>query len=228
MQNKWRWRKFLWIYTLEYDGTVYSVINKRKIFTGGYWDSFLPFFKLFEHPDILMIGLGGGTVLYQARKLFDENFNIDIVEISKESVEMTSKLVNLNNENIIIDDGFNYLINNKKKYDLIILDAYQDRKIPEKFYSEDFFLASFNSLKEKGLLLVNYALNGYGLIKMNDFRNNASEYFDLFRIGPTLIEENIIIVCSKNFNDEDLINNLKKLNNFPKKLKRRVSAIKKF
>jgi len=69
MEKQWKWKKFLWKYTLEYDGTVYSIINKKRIYTKGYWDVFLPFIAIFKSPEILMIGLGGGTVLYESNKI---------------------------------------------------------------------------------------------------------------------------------------------------------------
>ncbi|MGC8715500.1 MAG: spermidine synthase [Thermoplasmata archaeon] len=227
MEKQWKWKKFFWKYTLEYDGTVYSIINKRRIFTKGYWDIFLPFLAIFKNPEILMIGLGGGTVLYESNKIFNGSFSMDIVEISQESVEKASEVIDLKNGNIIIGDGFEFLLKNNKKYDIIILDAYKDRKIPENFISENFFLAAFNSLKENGILLVNYALNAYGIMKIKDFKKYAEEYFLTFRIGPTMLEENIIIVCSKIFGIDDIKSRLKTLNIFPPWLKRRVLKLKK-
>lgn len=227
-KGQWRWKKFLWKYTLEYDGTVYSVINRRRIFSGGYWDLFLPFIAIYEKPDVLMIGLGGGTVIFEARSVFHDSFNMDIVEISGESVKKAAEMINIENEKVIIGDGFEFLLRNNKKYDLIILDAYRDRRIPEKFISQDFFLASFNSLKDNGILLVNYALNIYGRVKLKDFRIFAGEYFNTFRIGPTLIEENIIVVCSKEMGIDELKLKIRALETLPKWLKRRTLKIKNF
>ncbi|MGC8662852.1 MAG: spermidine synthase [Thermoplasmata archaeon] len=229
MQNlgKWKWKKFLWKHVLEYDGTVYSMINEKNVFAHGYWDLFIPFFYLFQNPDVLLIGLGGGTIIYEARKIFNDKVNIETVEIDEDSVKMASKFLKLKNEKITIGDGFDFVMGKINKYDIIILDAYEDRRIPQKFISENFFLGSYNALKEKGFLLINYALNGYGILKINDLKNFADEYFETFKIGTTIIENNMIIVCSKNITEMDVLKKFKSLD-MPRLLKRRVLKIKTF
>ncbi len=226
-QDKWKWKKFLSKNVLEYDGTVYSIIDRKKVFVHGYWDLFIPFFYLFQNPNVLMIGLGGGTVLYEARKIFKNEIKIETVEINEKCVEMASKFIDLKNEKIIIGDGYDYVIKKSNSYDIIILDAYQERMIPEKFISEDFFLGSYNALKNDGLLLINYALNAYGLLKIGALKNYADEYFDLYSIGPTIIENNMIIVCSKNLEIDDIRKKFSTLK-LPFFLKRRILKIKKF
>ncbi|RKJ30192.1 hypothetical protein D7X25_37405 [bacterium 1XD42-8] len=59
---------------------------------------------------------------------------------------------------IYIDDGKNYLQNCDKKYDLVIIDVYQNISIPVNFTSTEFFSLCNKVLKDDGIIAMNIGL----------------------------------------------------------------------
>ena len=45
---------------------------------GKDWDYFTPLPLLYDKPNILMIGLGGGTIVYQINKLYSRKISMDV------------------------------------------------------------------------------------------------------------------------------------------------------
>ncbi len=183
----------------KYNGFIYSRINKKGIFSIGYWDFFLPLFENFKDPSVLMIGLGGGALVYQVRKIFGKNVKFDIVEISKSSLELSKKFYpEIINENIYLDDGYNFVKNTNKKYDMIILDAYSNSKIPEQFLTENFSKNVSRILKDNGLLAINYAFMFMGWRSLKKYVSILKEKFFVYRVWTYPTEMSIILICSKN------------------------------
>ena len=82
--------------------------------------------------DILITGLGGGSI----PKLFyqiNPELNIDVVELDPEVLNVAERFFYFKNgvqANVIINDARMYVKRTKKKYDIIILDAYKAELIP--------------------------------------------------------------------------------------------------
>ncbi|MEM3067453.1 MAG: hypothetical protein QXX91_02225, partial [Thermoplasmata archaeon] len=196
INGKWEWKKFLGKYYLKYEGRVFSIINTKKIYTNSYWDLFLPFIEMFNEPRVIMIGLGGGTTLYQVRKFF-KNVHFETVEISMKSFEMASKFIDMKNEIVHICDGYDFVLSCSKTFDIIILDAYDSSGIPIKFLDKEFIDNIARILNNGGFFLINYALTIQARVRLKNFLNLLRTYFNVYLIGPTLIENNIVIVASK-------------------------------
>ncbi len=221
--KKWEWKKFLWKYYLKCDGRVFSIINTRKIFTNSYWDIFLPFVEMFNSPRVLIIGLGGGTTIYQVRKLF-KNVHIETVEICEKSVEMASRFIDIKNEIIHVMDGFDFVISSQDLYDLVILDAYDASGIPGKFLREEFIASANRILQKNGFFIINYALPLQGRAMLKNFIKTLGIYFHIYAIGPTLIENNMVIVATDL--DKKIIMEKLKNSMLPKRLLRKIMEMR--
>lgn len=83
-----------------------------------------------EGSKVLLLGLGGGTLVKQ---LNDLGFEVDAVEINKRIWEVSNKYFGLNPNilNIIIDDARHYIKKCNKKYDIIIFDTFLSESVPE-------------------------------------------------------------------------------------------------
>ncbi len=183
---------------LKYNGLIYSRINKKNIFSHGYWDFFIPLFENFKNPSVLMIGLGGGTLVYQIKKIFGEKVNFDLVEISKSSVDVSKKFYpTIINENIYIDDGYNFVKNTDKKYDIIILDAYSHSRIPEQFLTVEFSSNVSRILKDEGVFAINYAFMFLGRKLFKKYVSILKEKFAVYEVWTYITEMNIILICVK-------------------------------
>jgi spermidine synthase len=110
---------------------------------------------------ILVLGVAGGSVI---RTLVDEiNFKGKItgVDIDQAVIEIANAYFRLNeipNLEIIIDDAFEFVQKTKNKYDLIIIDIFQDTKMPDFLFETLFVNRICFLLNPKGFVLFNTML----------------------------------------------------------------------
>ncbi|MFV8356129.1 spermidine synthase [Flavobacterium sp. XS1P32] len=123
--------------------------------------------KIAVMNQILILGVGGGSVI---KTLVDEikfKGSITGVEIDPEIINIANtyfKLDEIKNLTIVIDDAFEFVLKTKAKYDLIIIDIFQDTTMPN-FLFETFFTNRVCSLlKSRGFILFNTML-------LNDSQN---------------------------------------------------------
>ncbi len=113
-----------------------------------------------EDFDILILGMGTGTYATACRKYFG-NVHIDGVEIDEKITELAHEFFDLPDDiNVVTYDGRAYLNAIEDKYDVIMVDAYQDITIPFQMSSTEFFGAVKEHLKEDGVMIVNMNMKG--------------------------------------------------------------------
>ncbi len=191
---------------MKFNGTVYSRINKESIYTHEYWDCFLPLAYLYPRPRVLIIGLGGGTVAYQLRKLFGTSIVIDVVETDRNMVgAMESFLPEKIDVNVMIGDGAGYAKSVKHRYDVIILDAYVDDLVPEQFLTQEFVDSAYDALGPAGTLAINYINSSNGQVRLENYISLLKRRFKVFEVAPNAFTLNVILVCSKTFGREDIL-----------------------
>ena len=144
---------------------VQSILKKDDSFTGMYYDYALaaPLMagvKEKEGFDILVLGNGTGTFARQCKRYFPhasvEGVEIDgkITELAKQYFEMPEEI------KVTTYDGRAYLNVVDRKYDVIMVDAYQDITIPFQMSSLEFFTLVKEHLKEEGVMVVNMNMRG--------------------------------------------------------------------
>lgn len=65
-------------------------------------------------------------------------------------------------EKVVTYDGRAYLEADKQKYDVILVDAYQDITIPFQMSTAEFFAMVKEHLKDGGVLVVNMSMHSIG------------------------------------------------------------------
>ena len=88
----------------------------------------------------LVIGLGGGSVVKRMWRDYPE-MHIDVAEIDGEVVEVASALFELPDDERIdvhIADGREFLTRRLDPYDIIIVDAFDDDRVPRPLLTEEF------------------------------------------------------------------------------------------
>ena len=85
----------------------------------------------FKFNSILIGGLGLGLVPYYLEN-YKSIFNIDVIEINQDVINVVEELDHLKNTSISLGDVYNYGIT--KKYDLILIDLWW---LPEDFTESD-------------------------------------------------------------------------------------------
>lgn len=144
---------------------VQSVYMKDDTLTGLYYDYAMaaPLMVPDKNPDsmeVLILGMGTGTYATQCRKYFGD-MNIEGVEIDEKITKLSRKYFALPDDiNVTTYDGRAFLNASDRKYDVIMVDAYQDITIPFKMSSVEFFRLVKSHLNENGVMVVNMNMRG--------------------------------------------------------------------
>ncbi|MFH1319323.1 MAG: fused MFS/spermidine synthase [Bacteroidota bacterium] len=111
-----------------------------------------------ENSDVLLLGLGGGTIANQLQQTL--KFNVDAVELDERMVNIARRFFSLDvNTNVIIDDARHYLESTEKTYDLIIFDVFKGEVPPAHVLSVESFEKALTRLNPEGFMIVNF--NGF-------------------------------------------------------------------
>ena len=144
---------------------VLSLLVKDGSLTGMYYDYALaaPYMANTkirqqangEKIDVLILGMGSGTYATQLSRYFD-NVNVEGVEIDDKITDLAHKYFELpESTQVTTYDGRAFLNAVDKKYDVIMVDAYQDITIPFQMSSQEFFTLVKDHLTEQGVMVVN-------------------------------------------------------------------------
>jgi spermidine synthase len=195
---------------LTYGGITYSKLKGAGIYTGEYWDYFIPAAHIFQRPRVLLIGLGGGTVAFQLAELMHDSIELDVVELNRRAVELSNAFAPGIRANIMLGDGAAYVETTNKRYDVILLDAYISSRIPEQFLQRRFIEGASAALSEDGVLAINYAMNFMGVLAFRDYVRKLRERFSVFRVNTAIFEGNVILLCSKKLGREEMLGRISK------------------
>jgi spermidine synthase len=154
---------------LDSENTNYSFGSLQRVLKKGL--KYIGYERISTFENILVLGVAGGSVIETLKKEVKFEGKITGVEIDATVIEMAVKyfgLGNYNNVSIVNDDAFEFVLKTKEKYDLIIIDIFQDTTMPN-FLFEDFFINRINFLLNvNGFILFNTMVLDY-----QDRRRNA-------------------------------------------------------
>ncbi|MCQ2512176.1 MAG: fused MFS/spermidine synthase [Lachnospiraceae bacterium] len=165
---------------------VQSVYEKSDTLTGMYYDyamaaPLMAGINEKEELDILVLGMGTGTYATQCQRYFGDHTKLNItgVEIDKDITKLASEFFHLSEEiPVVTYDGRAYLNVIDKKYDVIMVDAYQDITIPFQMASVEFFNLVKDHLNPGGVMVVNMNMRGKEEGNMNQYlADTISEVF---------------------------------------------------
>ena len=119
--------------------------------------------------DVLILGMGSGTYARQCEAYFG-NMNIEGVEIDEKITDLSRKYFDLPEDvEVTTYDGRAYLQAVDTKYDVIMVDAYQDITIPFQMSSREFFTQVRDHLKDGGVMVVNMNMTSEEEGNINDY-----------------------------------------------------------
>lgn len=153
---------------------VQSIMMKDDGLTGMYYDYALAAPVMAESKkgknlNILVLGMGTGTYAKQCRTYFP-NATIEGVEIDQKITDLAVKYFKLpESMKVTTYDGRAYLAAQDKKYDVIMVDAYQDITIPFQMSSLEFFEMVKDHLTENGVMVVNMNMHSDGSGSINEY-----------------------------------------------------------
>ncbi len=108
--------------------------------------------------EILVLGLGGGSVIQSLENRFKYYGKITAVEIDNAIIQIAKDEFDVKDNkrlNIINEDALQYVQSCKKHYDLIIVDIFIDQIVPESFYEEKFWRHTLQILSPGGNIIFN-------------------------------------------------------------------------
>lgn len=179
--------------------TNYSYGSLQRILKLGLKN--IGFAKIKKMNHILILGVAGGSVVKTLVDDIEFKGKITGVEIDSEIIEIANQFFKLNEIpqlQIIIDDAFEFVLKTTEKYDLIVIDIFQDIKMPNFLFESYFMDRICFLLKSKGVVLFNTML----LNQAENIRNKKlisefkKENFTIKSI-PRVENHNELIVIEK-------------------------------
>ncbi|MGZ4281501.1 MAG: spermidine synthase [Gaiellaceae bacterium] len=144
------------------EGVVeHSVWRPDTVLTGGYWDLFLMLPPLLARQPqrLLVIGNAGGTI-GRAYGRFYPRVAIDGVELDPKLNWVARRYFGAGDNRrmrLIAADGRPFLESTKRRYDLIVVDAYRQPYVPFYLATEEFFRLARGHLRPGGAIALNVA-----------------------------------------------------------------------
>ena len=169
----------------------YSYGSLQKILKTG-----LQKIELSHYKNILLLGLGGGSVIKTLRDDLDYHHKIIAVDIDPVIISIADDEFNViedDNLEIICADALEFMAQNDKEFDLIIIDLFVDTEIPGSFYSHSFWQHIISATSPKGSILFNASLHDYddkkliSIIKLLNKNNFNVEKLERVNKTNTLI-----------------------------------------
>ncbi len=167
------------------------------------WEKALQKFEIrnskLEIPRILILGLGGGSVVHALNKKFPKA-RIVAVDIDRNIVELGRKYNNLssvNNLKIVITDAQRFVkseIHKKNKFDMIFVDLYRGYEIPPQFQTVSFMQQLSQILLEDGIVIFNRLKTQMNNTEAKQFLDKLHNIFQY--VNRTTILANTFVVAS--------------------------------
>lgn len=184
---------------LDSENTNYSYGSLQRILRYGLRN--IGYKTILEMDHILLLGVAGGSVVKTLVDEIEYKGKITGVEIDSEMIQIANEYFNLNQIKqleVIIDDAFEFVLKTKHQYNLIIIDIFEDTKMPN-FLFERFFSERICSLlKDHGFVLFNTMI----LDEAHNVRNRkyiAEINSKLFtsKMLPRIEDHNELIIIEK-------------------------------
>ena len=167
------------LYEVESHGTKIQVIDKKRVrhlrFGNGarqssidksnpyklqtkYARDIVKVFEQFANLNrFLVLGLGAGTIPSYLFHRFP-NTLIDVVELLPELKDVASDYFAMprdNRLNVIIEDGYDYIMNTEHVYDVIFMDIFNKNGTPKKFATDEFYAGLSRKICYNGYVAFN-------------------------------------------------------------------------
>ncbi|RTY88708.1 spermidine synthase [Flavobacterium sp. RSP15] len=184
---------------MDSQSTNYSYGSLQRILRLGLKN--IGYKKIMSMEHVLVLGVAGGSVIKTLVEEIKYKGKITGVEIDPEIITIANAYFDLNktkNLTIVIEDAFVFVLKTPTKYDLIIIDIFQDTTMPN-FLFEPFFTNRVCSLlKSHGFILFNTMLLDENQSQRN--KKYVTEFYkNQFKIRtiPRVEVHNELIVIEK-------------------------------
>lgn len=183
---------------LDSKNTNYSYGSLQRILRKGL--HYIGFERIRGFKNILVLGVAGGSVIKTLVEEINYKGKITGVEIDPEAITIANRFFRLNeikNLEIIIDDAFEFVLKTREKYDLIIIDIFQDTVMPN-FLFKEFFINRINFLLNlNGFILFNtMTLSKKDIDRNLEYRSKFNSDYSV-RMYPKVEDHNELFTIKK-------------------------------
>ena len=201
---------------------IHSIYHPTQLNYYGPWSQVLvaPFFNAAPHPldsidRMAIVGLAAGTTARQADAVYNnisiDGFEIDpdIVEVGKDYFEM-----DMDNLNVIVQDGRVGLAHSQNLYDIISIDAYRPPYIPWHMTTVEFFQIVKEHLSDDGVMVINIGRSPLNHDIVNDLGTTVRTVFPSIFVMDIPESLNSVLFATNQVGSwENFISNYKILSN---------------
>ena len=190
---------------------IYLIDGRYQLCTAGavysFEDKYINFFETFRNIDwnkiqvkkVLLLGLGLASIPQMLEQKFDKDFDYTAVEIDYEIIRLAGKYI-LDDLHSPIQtyemDAEIFVEITTEKFDMIIIDIFDNNIVPANFETLPFLTKTSNLLNEDGVMLFNR------LNIDNNSHSKTMEYFEsifkkVFPKAYTFFVRDNIILCNR-------------------------------
>lgn len=124
---------------------------------------------------VLLLGVGGGSVIPLLRKKYGYYHKITAVEIDPMMIKIARREFNIEKHQpleLICADAEEYVNSSREKFGLIVIDLFLDLLVPEQFFSVNFWKNITGLLHQEGKILFNAGVNSAHFEQINRLLEN--------------------------------------------------------
>lgn len=184
---------------LDSKNTNFSYGSLQKVLQFGLQSIGFQKIKGFNH--ILVLGVAGGSVIKTLVDDVQYKGKITGVEIDGIAIELANEyfgLQKIENLEIIIGDAENFVQATIQKFDLVIIDIFQDNVMPDFLFEEKFTGNISNCLTEKGTILFNTIVSTNGdQIRNANYQQLIQAKFKTFKKHSNIEGNNELFILEK-------------------------------
>ena len=146
---------------------------------------------------VLVLGFGAGSVVKPLRRHF-ESLRITAVDIDSVMVKLAKNLLSKDERkdiNVVECDARDFLREDTKRYDLLIVDMYRGSFLPRFIYEDDFLRSLKGKMREGGILLLNHIYDKRQRKRAENLRKKIEDIFGKKNTLATRTIVNLIILA---------------------------------
>lgn len=153
-----------------------------------------------EVSSVLLLGMGGGSIIQSLREKYEINAPITAVEIDPVVVDIAKDIFKISDDSnveIVCQDAWDFVQKSTQKFDLAIVDIFIDVHVPEKFYLPEFWQMLDESINPHGFVLFNAGID----MKQTEVQKFVAQLPDnfVYQKNYYVLESNTVIIMQKIF-----------------------------
>ena len=180
---------------LDTENANYSYGSLQKILEFG-----LTKVDLKTIENVLVLGMGGGSIIQSLRETFEYEKNLTAIEIDPKIIQIADEefgITESENQTIIEEDAFKYVKKSSEKFGLIIIDLFIDTEVPKIFLEKEFCQNVAERIANNGFLIFNIGIN---LIQDSNKSKSVISHFGKdfdFRKYPKVNGTNYLLIGNR-------------------------------